>query len=239
MDTYQKIWHKDVKSMTFQQLPPAMQKEEVRLWLECLQKQKFHLACKRLFDCIVSFLLLVIASPFFVILAIAIKIDSPGPVFYRQVRVGRYGQDFKIFKFRTMVQNADKLGLSLTTGHDPRITRMGHLIRKCRLDEFSQLLNVLKGDMSLVGPRPEVRRYVDVYQPEYLATLLIRPGVTAPSSIRFRNEDEILSAGDDPETTYIEKILPEKCGLNLEYLKKITVCRDIAIMFQTVAAVTK
>ena len=184
-------------------------------------------------------MILLIASPFLLLLALAIKLDSPGPVFYRQVRVGRYGKDFRIFKFRTMVQDADKKGLSLTTGHDPRITRVGRLIRKLRLDEFSQLLNVLKGEMSLVGPRPEVRRYVEAYAPEYWATLLVRPGITAPSSIIFRNEDEILSAGGDPEEIYIQQILPEKCRLNLEYLKNISVCRDIAVMFQTAAAVLK
>lgn len=223
--------------MTFQQLPLEMQKPEVAPWFQLLERQKAHLIAKRVFDITASLLILLITSPFCLLLAAAIKIDSRGPVFYRQVRVGRYGKDFRIFKFRTMVQNADKLGLALTTGHDPRITRMGHLIRKLRLDEFSQLLNVLRGDMSLVGPRPEVRKYVDVYAPEYWATLLVRPGVTAPSSIAFRNEDELLSAGGDPEAIYINEILPKKCGLNLEYMKKISVCRDIGIMFQTVGAV--
>ncbi len=223
--------------MKTEHLPEQMRTEKVKVWLNCLERQKGHLVCKRVFDIVVSLLILLITCPFFLLLAAAIKIDSRGPVFYRQVRVGRYGRDFKIFKFRTMVQNADKIGLAITTGHDPRITRVGHLIRKCRLDEFSQLLNVLKGDMSLVGPRPEVRRYVEVYAPEYWATLLVRPGITAPSSIAFRNEDELLSAGGDPETIYIEEILPKKCGLNLEYMKKITVCRDIRIMFQTVTAV--
>ena len=190
--------------MKTEHLPEQMRTEEVKVWLNCLERQKGHLVCKRVFDIVVSLLILLITCPFFLLLAAAIKIDSRGPVFYRQVRVGRYGRDFKIFKFRTMVQNADKIGLAITTGHDPRITRVGHLIRKCRLDEFSQLLNVLKGDMSLVGPRPEVRRYVEVYAPEYWATLLVRPGITAPSSIAFRNEDELLSAGGDPETIYEE-----------------------------------
>lgn len=223
--------------MNFKQLPDVMQQPEVLPWFQLLQQQKAHLAAKRIFDVAASLIILLVTSPFFLLLAIAIKIDSRGPVFYRQVRVGRYGKDFKIFKFRTMVQNADKMGLALTTDHDPRITRMGRLIRKCRLDEFSQLLNVLRGDMSLVGPRPEVRKYVDAYAPEYWATLLIRPGITAPSSIEFRNEDELLSAGGDPEEIYINTILPKKCGLNLEYMKRITVCGDIRIMFQTIGAV--
>lgn len=225
--------------MTEGTLPEEMNTPEVRPWVECLGRQRGRLVRKRLFDIGASLLILLIASPFLLLLALAIKLDSPGPVFYRQVRVGRYGKDFRIFKFRTMVQDADKKGLSLTTGHDPRITRVGRLIRKLRLDEFSQLLNVLKGEMSLVGPRPEVRRYVEAYAPEYWATLLVRPGITAPSSIIFRNEDEILSAGGDPEEIYIQQILPEKCRLNLEYLKNISVCRDIAVMFQTAAAVLK
>lgn len=223
--------------MNFKQLPGVMQQPEVLSWFQLLQQQKAHLVAKRIFDVTASLLILLVTSPFFLLLAIAIKIDSRGPIFYRQVRVGQYGKDFKIFKFRTMVQNADKMGLALTTGHDPRITRMGRLIRKCRLDEFSQLLNVLRGDMSLVGPRPEVRKYVEAYAPEYWATLLIRPGITAPSSIEFRNEDELLSAGGDPEEIYINTILPKKCGLNLEYMKRITVCNDIRIMFQTIGAV--
>lgn len=223
--------------MTYQQLPPFMQNDWVHPWVEYLRLQKRHLTCKRIFDIVLSLLILIITSPFFLLLAIAIKLDSPGPVFYRQVRVGLYGQDFRIFKFRTMVQNADKMGLSLTTGKDPRITRVGRLIRKCRLDEFSQILNVLKGDMSLVGPRPEVRKYVEAYEQEAFATLLIRPGITAPASIYFRNEDELLEGASDPETVYIEKILPKKCRLNLQYMERITVFRDIRILFQTVAAV--
>ena len=181
--------------------------------------------------------LLLIFSPFMLLLAIAIKLDSKGPVFYRQIRVGRYNKDFKIFKFRTMVQNADKIGLALTTGNDPRITRMGRLIRKCRLDEFSQLLNVLSGTMSLVGPRPEVRKYVDVYTQEQMATLLIRPGITATSSITFKDEDELLNQGDNPEEVYIHKILPPKMELNLQYMKNISVLTDIKIIFQTIFAV--
>ena len=143
--------------MIIQELPAWMQNEDTALWLEKLRKKRGTLACKRAFDIAASFLILVIISPFLLLLALAIKLDSPGPVFYRQVRVGRGGQDFRIFKFRTMVQNADKIGPPLTVGDDPRITRMGRLIRKCRLDEFSQLLNVLSGAMSLDGPRPGVR----------------------------------------------------------------------------------
>ncbi len=208
----------------------------LRCWQE-LEKRKAALAAKRLFDVAASAVILLILSPLMLLLALAVKLDSPGPVFYRQVRVGRYGRDFRIFKFRTMVQDADQIGPPLTMGQDPRVTRVGRMIRRCRLDEFSQLLNVLGGSMSLVGPRPEVRRYVDAYAPEYLATLLIRPGVTAPSSIAFKDEEKILRSSEDPERVYVEQILPPKMALNLKYLREISLPGDIKILFQTVAAV--
>ncbi|MCI1982257.1 MAG: sugar transferase [Oscillospiraceae bacterium] len=214
-----------------------MQNEYTRRYWELLQKHKIRLFAKRFFDIAASAVILLILSPLLLVLAAAVKLDSPGPVFYRQTRVGRYGSDFKIFKFRTMVQNADQIGPPLTMGKDPRITRVGRFIRKCRMDEVSQLLNVLNGSMSLVGPRPEVRRYVDAYQPEYMATLLIRPGITAPSSIAFKDEDKLLNAGGNPEAIYVEKILPPKMALNLEYMNHLSVFRDIKIMFQTVAAI--
>lgn len=223
--------------MAYSQLPENMRNDFTKQYWAMLDSRKFVLGAKRVFDVVVSALILLILSPFFLLLALAVKLDSPGPVFYRQTRVGRYNRDFKIYKFRTMVQDADRIGPPLTTGADPRITRVGSLIRKLRLDEFSQLLNVLNGSMSLVGPRPEVRRYVDVYAPEYLATLLIRPGVTAPSSIAFKDEDKLLAAGDDPEKIYVEKILPPKMALNLEYIKHISVLHDIKIMLETVRAV--
>ena len=225
------------KQVTYDQLPENMKNEYTRRYWQDLEKRRASLAAKRLFDVAASAVSLLILSPFLLLLALAVKLDSPGPVFYRQVRVGRYGEDFRIFKFRTMVQDADRIGPPLTMGQDPRVTRVGRVIRKCRLDEFSQLLNVLDGSMSLVGPRPEVRRYVDAYTPEYLATLLVRPGVTAPSSIAFKDEDKILRTGGDPEQTYLEKILPPKMKLNLEYMKEISFFRDIKILFQTVAAV--
>lgn len=225
--------------MTIQDLPDYMQNPETEAWLARLQKRKAALAAKRVFDVAASLAILTVTSPFFLLLALAVKLDSRGPVFYRQVRVGRYGRDFRIFKFRTMVQNADKIGLSLTVGDDPRITRVGRFIRRCRLDEFSQLLNVLGGSMSLVGPRPEVRRYVNAYAPEYMATLLVRPGITAPSSIAFKDEDKLLEASSDPEKAYVEQVLPPKMKLNLEYLKNISLWGDIKILFQTAAAVLK
>nr|WP_319490177.1 sugar transferase [uncultured Caproiciproducens sp.] len=216
-----------------------MKNEYTEEYIDLLDKRKFSLGAKRVFDVVVSLLILVILSPLLLILALAVKLDSRGPVFYRQIRVGRYNRDFKIFKFRTMVQDADKIGPPLTVGDDPRVTKVGRLIRKLRLDEFSQLLNVLDGSMSLVGPRPEVRRYVDVYTPEYMATLLIRPGITATSSIAFKDEDNLLKAAEDPEKVYVEQILPPKMAYNLEYIKKISLLNDIKIMFQTVGAVLK
>ncbi len=223
--------------MNYQELPQTMKNEKVKFYLERLNRRRISLAGKRLFDIVVSFLILAVLSPFLLILAIAIKLDSKGPVFYRQVRVGRYNRDFKIFKFRTMVQDADRVGPPLTVGDDPRVTRVGRLIRKLRLDEFSQLLNVLGGSMSLVGPRPEVRKYVDVYTPEYMATLLVRPGITATSSIAFKDEDKLLNSGGNPEEIYVKQILPPKMELNLQYLNKVSVWNDLKIMFQTVTAV--
>ncbi|XOQ44948.1 MAG: Exopolysaccharide production protein ExoY [Clostridium sp.] len=223
--------------MTYEALPQEMKNEFTQQYWNMLQKKRATLAVKRAVDIIASFVILLIFSPVLLILALAIKLDSPGPVFYRQVRVGRYNRDFKIYKFRTMVQDADKIGPAVTTGEDKRITRVGKLIRRCRLDEFSQLINVLNGTMSLVGPRPEVRRYVNAYSPEGMATLLIRPGITAPSSIAFKDEDRLLVADADPDKIYIERILPPKTQLNLEYLRNISVLGDIKIMFQTIAAV--
>jgi lipopolysaccharide/colanic/teichoic acid biosynthesis glycosyltransferase len=226
-------------NLIYENLPKSMKNEYTKQYVDLLNNSKFSLCVKRVFDVVVSFIILLLLSPFFLILAAAIKIDSKGPVFYRQIRVGSYNKDFKIFKFRTMVQDADKIGLPLTVGDDPRVTRVGHLIRKLRLDEFSQLLNVLNGTMSLVGPRPEVRKYVDAYTDEYMATLLIRPGITATSSIAFKDEDKILNSADNAEEVYVEKILPPKMKYNLEYMKNITLLNDIKIMFQTVGAVLK
>ena len=225
--------------MKLQNMPGSMQNEKVKEYAGLLSHKKCSLFFKRLFDIVVSFLILLILSPVMLVLAIAIKLDSKGPVFYRQIRVGRYNKDFKIFKFRTMVQDADKKGLAITLNEDPRITRVGRLIRKCRLDEVSQLLNVLGGSMSFVGPRPEVRRYVEAYSPEGMATLLVRPGVTAPSSMVFKDEDKILNSGGDPEQIYVEQILPEKTRLNLEYVARLSFWKDIKIMFQTLHAVAK
>ena len=185
---------------------------------------------KRLFDVIASGLGLVVLSPLFLVLAIWIKLDSKGPVFYRQVRVGRNNKDFRIFKFRSMRVGADKGSLVTIGGRDPRVTRSGYWIRKFKLDELPQLINVFIGDMSLVGPRPEVRHYVDYWTPEQMRVLDVRPGITDP---KFRNENELMEKAEDPEKYYIEVIMQEKIKLYLEYVEKHNFFYDIALIFKT------
>ena len=194
---------------------------------------------KRLFDIIASGLGLIVLCPIFLLLAIWIKLDSKGPVFYRQVRVGRYNKDFRIFKFRSMRVGADKGSLVTIGGHDPRITRSGYLIRKFKLDELPQLINVFVGDMSLVGPRPEVRHYVDYWTPEQMHVLDVRPGITDPASIKFRNENELMEKAEDPEKYYIEVIMQEKIRLYLEYVEKLSFMYDLGLIFKTFWVIVK
>ena len=194
---------------------------------------------KRLFDILASGLGLIVLSPVFLILAIWIKCDSEGPVFYRQVRVGRWNKDFRIFKFRSMRVGADKGSLVTIGGRDPRITRSGYFIRKFKFDELPQLINVLVGDMSLVGPRPEVRHYVDYYTPEQMHVLDVRPGITDPASIKFRNENELMEKADDPEKYYIEVIMQEKIKLYLEYVEKHNFFYDLGLIFKTFWVIVK
>ena len=188
---------------------------------------------KRLFDIVASGLGLIVLSPLFFILAIWIKMDSKGPVFYRQVRVGYKNKDFRIFKFRSMRVGADKGSLVTIGGHDPRVTRSGYFIRKFKFDELPQLINVFLGDMSLVGPRPEVRHYVDYWTPEQMHVLDVRPGITDPASIKFRNENELMEKAEDPEKYYIEVIMQEKIKLYLEYVEKHSFLYDIGLIFKT------
>ena len=193
---------------------------------------------KKYYDIIMSLLLLIVLSPVFLILAIWIKVDSKGTVFYRQERITQYGRTFRIFKFRTMVSNADKIGTLVTTQNDSRITRVGEKIRKCRLDEIPQLINILKGDMSFVGTRPEVQKYVDAYTDEMKATLLLPAGVTSLASLKYRDEDEIISQETDKGKTvdqaYIEDVLPEKMKFNLEYLNNFNILKDVNLCVRTV-----
>ncbi|MBQ7224320.1 MAG: sugar transferase [Clostridia bacterium] len=222
---------------SWKKLPREFQTEQVRPYYEILRRKWFSLLLKRIFDIVVSLVMLIILSPFFLILAIAIKIDSPGPVFYRQERVTQYGKKFRIFKFRSMVSNADKIGSAVTVNNDSRVTRVGKFIRKCRLDEVSQLIDVLRGTMTFVGTRPEVTKYVDRYTPEMLATLLLPAGITSNASIYYKDEAKLLDASADPDETYVNEVLPAKMYYNLKSIKNFGFFRDIGVMFKTVFAV--
>lgn len=223
----------------WEKLPAEMQNDAVRPYYEKLRKKNFSLFWKRIFDFFVSTLMLIILSPLFLILAIAIKIDSRGPVFFRQERVTQYGKKFRIFKFRTMVENADKKGSQVTVSGDKRITKVGKFIRKCRLDEVSQLIDIWRGTMTFVGTRPEVPKYVERYTDEMMATLLLPAGVTSEASIKFKDEDELLKDAENVDDTYVEVVLPQKMQYNYQSLKKYGFWRDIGTMFKTVFAVLK
>lgn len=226
-----------MRMISWEKLPPQMQTEAVKPYYEILQKKQIGLIFKRSFDIVVSLIMLLILSPVFLVLAIAIKLDSKGPVFYRQVRVTQYGKEFRIFKFRTMVDNADKIGSQVTVGGDSRITRVGKVIRECRLDEIGQLLNILGGSMTFVGTRPEVPKYVEKYTPEMWATLLLPAGVTSEASIRYKDEAALLDAAEDVDTTYIQDVLPGKMKYNLLELKKFRLSHDFYIMWDTIVTV--
>lgn len=217
-------------------LPAEMRTDEVREYYDILKKKQFSLLAKRLFDIIVSAVLLILLSPVFVILAVAIKADSKGPVFYRQVRVTQYGKRFRIFKFRSMVKDADK-GSQVTVGNDARITRMGRIMRKCRLDEICQLIDVFRGTMTFVGARPEVPKYTEQYTPEMMATLLLPAGVTSLASIYYKDEAELLDKSEDADKTYVEEVLPDKMRYNLQAIREFSFFNDIRVMVMTVLAV--
>ena len=218
-------------------LPENMRTDAVRPYYELLEKKQGSLLLKRVFDVAVSAVMLLILSPLFLLLAIAIKLDSPGPVFYRQVRVTQYGETFRIFKFRSMVSNADKIGTQVTVGNDSRITRVGKLVRKCRLDEICQLIDIFRGTMTFVGTRPEVPKYVAEYTPEMMATLLLPAGVTSLASICYKDEDELLNGAENVDKTYVEQVLPGKMKYNLDAIRKFSFFGDIKVMFMTVFAV--
>ncbi len=221
------------------QLPEYMQTDAVRPYYDQLKKKGFSLFLKRIFDIVVSLVLIVLLSPLLLVLSILIVLDSKGGVFYRQERVTQYGRKFRIFKFRTMVANADKIGTQVTVSNDSRITRVGAVIRKYRLDEIPQLFNILLGDMSLVGTRPESTYYVKHYAPEMFATLLLPAGVTSEASIKYKDEAELLNKADDVDKVYIEKVLPGKMEYNLESISNFSFIKDIGTMFKTVVAVIR
>ena len=220
----------------WEKLPDSMRIPEVRPYYEALRKKRFSLFCKRVFDMIVSFLMLIALAPVFLILAIAIKVDSKGPVFYRQTRLTQYGRTFRIHKFRSMRIDADK-GSQVTVDHDDRITRVGKFIRKVRLDEISQLIDVLSGNMTFVGTRPEVPRYVERYTPEMLATLLLPAGITNEACIYYKNEASLLDGSGDADKIYTEQVLPAKMHYNLQSLERVGFWHDVKMMFMTVFAV--
>ena len=219
-------------------LPDYMKNDEVRVYYETLQKKKkVSMFLKRVMDLVGGLILLILLAIPMIIISIMIKLDSEGPVFYRQERVTTYGKHFKIHKFRTMVSNADKIGSTVTVGNDSRITKVGAKLRGCRLDELPQVLDLISGNMSFVGTRPEAVKYVEQYKPEYMATLLLPAGITSEASIRYKDEAELLDAASNVDKTYIEEVLPGKMKYNLDSIKNFSFFGDIATMFRTVLAV--
>lgn len=219
------------------ELPDFMKTNEVRPYYEILKKKKASLVFKRAFDFIGGLILLVLLAIPMAIIAVSIKLDSEGPIFYRQERVTTYGKRFKIHKFRTMVDNADKIGTAVTVGNDSRVTKIGAKLRGCRLDELPQVLDLVAGNVSFVGTRPEVAKYVEKYKSEYMATLLLPAGITSEASIRYKNEAEFLDAADDVDKVYVEEVLPEKMKYNLQSIKKFSFAGEIMTMFRTVFAI--
>lgn len=218
-------------------LPEYMQNDEVRFYYDSLQKKKVSMFLKRVMDLVGGLILLILLAIPMIVISIMIKLDSEGPVFYRQERITTYGKHFKIHKFRTMVSNADKIGSTVTVGNDSRITKVGAKLRGCRLDELPQVLDLICGNMSFVGTRPEAVKYVEQYKPEYMATLLLPAGITSEASIRYKDEAELLDAASNVDKTYIEEVLPGKMKYNLDSIKNFSFFGDIATMFRTVLAV--
>lgn len=223
----------------WEELPEVFRCDEVKPYYDILYSKRGSLLLKRGFDAVTASVLLLLLSPAFLLISATIKADSPGPVFFRQTRITQYGRSFRIFKFRTMVNDAEKLGSQVTVNNDSRITRVGSFIRGCRLDEIPQLMNIISGDMSFVGTRPEVVKYVERYSREMLATLLLPAGVTSEASISYKDEAELLENADDPDRVYVQEILPEKMKYNLESIKKFSFMSDMRTMLRTVSAVLK
>ena len=221
----------------WEDLPEFMRTDEVRPYYEILKKKKISLALKRIMDLAGGIILLVLLALPMLFIAIWIKLDSKGTVFYRQETITTYGKHFKIHKFRTMVNNADRIGTAVTVGNDSRITKVGAKLRGCRLDELPQVLDLISGNMSFVGTRPEAMKYVERYKSEYMATLLLPAGITSEASIRYKNEAELLDGAEDVDKVYIDEVLPEKMKYNLESIKKFSFFGEIITMFRTVFAV--
>lgn len=219
------------------ELPEYMRTDEVRPYYDLLQRKKLSLFFKRVFDIVISLIMIILCSPILLIISILIVKDSKGGVFYRQERVTQYGRVFRIFKFRTMVQNADQIGTQVTVSNDSRITKIGSKLRNCRLDELPQLFNIFLGDMTFVGTRPESVHYVKSYTNEMYATLLLPAGVTSEASIEYKDEADLLDKADDVDSVYINEVLPEKMKYNLNSIKEFSFFKEIATMFRTVFAV--
>jgi len=226
-----------VRFRKWDNLPEFMKCDEVRMYYDILAKKKLSIIVKRIFDVVMAVALLVILVIPMLVIAIMIKLDSSGPVFYRQERVTAYGKKFKIHKFRTMVNNADKIGASVTVNGDVRITKMGRRIRNLRIDEIPQLIDVISGDMSFVGTRPEAVKYVEKYKPEYNATLLMPAGITSEASIRYKDEDKLLNTMYDADWVYVEQVLPEKMKWNLNSIERFSILREILTISRTVSAI--
>lgn len=220
--------------LSWNEVPAVMRNESVKAYYDLLSKRRGTLMLKRLFDISVSFILLILLSPVFILLAIAIKLDSKGPVFFRQKRVTQWGREFLIFKFRSMVSDAEKRGPAVTTNKDSRITKVGSFIRKYRLDELCQLIDVFRGTMTFVGTRPEVPKYVALYTDEMKATLLLPAGVTSKASIAYKDEEKLLALSQDTDKTYMEEVLPRKMEYNLRSLRDFSLWQDICTMVRTV-----
>lgn len=223
--------------LSFDELPKEFQNDDVKKYYDILKNKKSSIIIKRTFDIILSVLLIIILSWLIIILALCVKFSSRGPVLYKQIRITTYNKEFKIYKFRTMVVNADKMGSHVTSMNDKRITRIGHILRKYRLDELPQLFNVLKGDMSFVGTRPEVPDYVKRYTPKMYATLLMPAGITSLASIKFKNEDRMLETSTNIDEDYVGIILPKKMHYNLLYIKNFGFRNDLYLMLKTVKEV--
>lgn len=223
----------------WEDLPEFMKNERVKEYYDILSQKRVSLVLKRIFDFVLGFMLLIILSPLFIILSVIIKVDSKGPIMFRQTRVTQYGKRFRIFKFRTMINNADKIGSQITTKDDARITRVGRLLRKYRLDEIPQLFNIIVGDMSFVGTRPEVPKFVEKYTDEMMATLLLPAGVTSEASIQYKDEELILTNVKNVDELYVNKILPEKMKYNLKSIEDFSLINDMKTIVKTVIAVFK
>ncbi len=221
----------------WEDLPASMKNDSVSRYYQILSNKKLSLLAKRIFDIVFSLLMLILLFPIFIIISIIIKVDSRGPIMFRQVRITQYGKKFRIFKFRTMVENAETTGSQVTTKNDNRVTNIGKILRKYRLDELPQLLNIIVGDMSFVGTRPEVEKYVEKYTDTMMATLLLPAGVTSQTSVEYKDEEQLLAESDDIDKLYVENILPSKMNINLKSIEEFSILTDIKIILKTVFVV--